>query len=106
MDVGAVTCMRVAKRMDVETVADIRLELKPLLSTPGHVVLDLRGARMDTSGLGAVISMKWRLEQLGRKLVVVGDEPGLRSLVERAGVGCYLPVYTDMDEARMTLAAA
>ena len=47
---SAVTCVRVATQFDVDTAADVKLELKPLLTKPGHVVLDLRGATMDSTG--------------------------------------------------------
>jgi anti-anti-sigma factor len=98
---SAVTCVRVATPFDVETAADVKLELKPLISKPGHIVLDLRGASLDSTGLGVVISMKWRLEQAGRRLMVVGDGPSLGQLIERAGVSNYLSVYDTVEEAML-----
>lgn len=98
---SAVTCVRVASPFDVDTAAEVKLELKPLISKPGHIVLDLRGASVDSTGLGVVISMKWRLEQAGRRLLVVGDGHSLTQLIERAGVGNYLPVYDSVEEAML-----
>jgi anti-anti-sigma factor len=85
----------------VDTAADVKLELKPLISKPGHIVLDLRGATLDSTGLGVVISMKWRLEQAGRRLIVVGDGHSLNQLIERAGVANYLTVYESVEEAML-----
>lgn len=98
---SAVTCVRVASQFDVDTAADVRSELKPLISKPGHIVLDLRGASLDSTGLGVVVSMKWRLEQSGRRLLVVGDGHSLNQLIERAGVANYLPVYESVEEAML-----
>jgi anti-anti-sigma factor len=98
---SAVTCVRVASRFDTDTAADVKLELKPLISKPGHIVLDLRGALLDSTGLGVVVSLKWRLEQDGRRLLVVGDGHSLNRLIERAGVANYLPVYESVEEAML-----
>ena len=94
-----VTFVCVGHGFDVDTASQVRTELLPLLLRQGHVVLDLRDAVLDSSGLGAVLSLQRRLELQNRKLMVVATDPQFLALLERAGVAGVLSLFNDAEQA-------
>ena len=94
-----VTFARVEDAMDTQTVDSVRDYLNGLLSRPGHVVLDLRRARVDSAGLGAVLSMQHKLDLQGRRLFVVTDDASFHSLLENAGVPHALALFPNVEQA-------
>lgn len=94
-----VTFARVDCAFDTDTAVRIKEQLTPLLHRPGHVVLDLREARLDSAGLGALLTIQRRLEAQGRRLFVVNDDPGFRDLLERAEVADCLTLFDEADDA-------
>jgi anti-anti-sigma regulatory factor len=94
-----VTFVRVECGVEAETAHRVRSYAPSLLSRPGHVILDIRDASLDSAGLCAVLSLTQRLELQGRRLLVVATDPHLFGLVERAGVGGAFPLFRDTEEA-------
>ncbi len=94
-----VTFVRVESAFTLETAVLLKEQLSPVLSRAGHVVMDLRGALLDSSGLGAVLSMQRHLELKGRRLLVVSGDPQFLSLLDRAGVSGALSLFPDAEQA-------
>jgi anti-sigma B factor antagonist len=68
------------------------------ISTP-RVILDLHGVNfMDSSGLGAIISVRKTLGTQG-DLRLVGVQPEVRSLFELTRLVRVLPLYEDLQQA-------
>jgi anti-anti-sigma regulatory factor len=94
-----VTFARVEEPFTSETAVRVKESLSPLLVGPGHVVLDLRSAQMDGVGLGALLSLQRKLELQGRALFVVTTDPAFGALIEAAGAGASLTLFSEMDQA-------
>lgn len=94
-----VTLVRVESSLGAETTAKIRTHSSSLLAGPGHVIVDLRDAAVDSSGLCAVLSLARRLELQGRRLLVVATDPQLLSLLDRTGITGAFPLFRDMETA-------
>jgi anti-anti-sigma factor len=94
-----ITFARLESNLNGETLAWIREQLSPLLRRPGHVVLDLRNASLDSAGLGALLSMQRMLELQGRRLLVVATDPGFQSLLDVTGARAALNLYADAEQA-------
>ena len=94
-----VTFVRVEDAFTLETAVLLKEQLSPVMSRPGHVVMDLRGASLDSTGLGAVLSMQHRLELSGRRLLVVSEDPQFLDLLDRAGVPDILSLFRDAEQA-------
>jgi anti-anti-sigma factor len=55
---------------------------------PSPLILDLAGAqRIDSSGVGALLEVWHRTEDVGAQLIIHGLRKGPRRLVERTGLG-------------------
>jgi len=94
-----VTLVRVGSAVTFETVSRVKQQLASLLDAPGHVILDLRDAILDSAGLGVVLSMQRVLELRGRTLLIVADDPQFFRLLERSGVTGALTLFRDAGEA-------
>jgi len=94
-----VTVVHVGAVFNLETAAAVRERLSQLLTGSGHVILDLSGTMVDSTGLGAVLSLQRRLELQERRLLVVACDPRFSSLLQRAGVQGALTLFEDMDDA-------
>ena len=94
-----ITFTRIQQTPQLQTAARLREQLMPVLSQSGHVVLDLRSARLDGAGLGTVLSIQCRLRYQERALFVINDDPELRRLMEAAGVAGSLTLVDDVEEA-------
>jgi anti-anti-sigma factor len=93
------TLVRVESAFNVETAGPVRARLAALVSRPGDLILDLRGTTLDSSGLGALLSLQRRLEAQGRQLLVVATDPQFLALLERAGVPGTLSLFADAEQA-------
>jgi anti-anti-sigma regulatory factor len=93
------TFLRVESAPPAETTPRLREAMSRLLNAPGDVVLDLRGVNLDTTGLSSILGMQHHLSRLGRRLVVVANDPGFMALVERAGAHNAFTLFADAEEA-------
>jgi anti-anti-sigma factor len=93
------TFVSVESDLDFDSVARVKAQLSSLLDRGGHVVMDLRAATLDSSGLGAVLSLQRQLELQGRRLLVVSRDPGFLSLLDTAGARGALQLFPDAEQA-------
>jgi anti-anti-sigma regulatory factor len=100
--VQELTFAQVDSPLTAETVGSVKEQLSPLLGCPGHVVLDIRGSKLDGVGLSALLSMQRKLELQNRRLFVVATDPEFRALLEAAGASHSLTVFADMEQAVAT----
>jgi len=72
--VGQTVTLQVSGELDALTVPDIRAELDRIVADGGEkVVVDLSGLRLvDSSGVGAIVSLFKRVRAEGRQFEVVG----------------------------------
>ncbi len=83
----------------LDTASSIKGQLSPVLSRVGDVIVDIRGASLDSAGLGALLSLQRRLELQDRHLLVVGGNPEFLGLLERTGATDSLTVFADVEKA-------
>lgn len=93
------TFLRVDSAPATETTPRLREAMTRALATPGDVVVDLRGALVDTSGLSSVLGMQHHLSRMGRRLLVIADDPGFLALADRAGARQALSLFENAEEA-------
>jgi anti-anti-sigma regulatory factor len=94
-----VNLVRVDSAFTIETAVRLKQQLSTLLERPGHVVLDLRGAILDSAGLGAVLSIQRFLELRGRRLLLVSSDPQFIGLLDRSGAAGSVTLFPDAGEA-------
>jgi anti-anti-sigma regulatory factor len=94
-----VTFIQVDDTADCSVAGSLREQLSPALADTGDVVLDVRAARLDSLGLSALLAVQRQLQLNDRRLLVVADDPGFLSLVERAGVAHTLAIFRDPEQA-------
>jgi anti-sigma B factor antagonist len=72
--VGQTVTLQISGELDALTVADIRAELDRIVADGGEkVIVDLAGLRLvDSSGVGAIVSLFKRVRAEGRRFEVVG----------------------------------
>jgi anti-anti-sigma regulatory factor len=90
-----VNLVRVENAFTVETAGSVKQQLSNLLDRPGHVVLDLGEATVDSAGLGAMLSMQRFLELRGRKLLLVSNSLDFQGLLDRSGAAGSVTVFAD-----------
>lgn len=93
------TLVGVDEALDAQTAPHVKERLRKVLDRPGPVVLDLRSATVDSTGLGTVLSLQRKLELQNRRLLVISTDPYLHRLLTVTGVGATLCVLGDVDEA-------
>jgi anti-anti-sigma regulatory factor len=93
------TLLALKSEITSETAFNVREALRPVLERPGHVVLDLRGATLDSRGLSVVLSFQRRLELQERLLAVISTDPRFFQLLDRVGVPGALTLFQDMEPA-------
>lgn len=101
-----VTCVRVEEQFDLDNFSRVKEQLKPVLRRVGPVVLDLRTARLDGFGLGALLSMQLKLELQGRRMFVVTSSPDFHQLLDASGAAQSLSLYSDLEQAVRLACAA
>ncbi|HEU4753895.1 MAG TPA: STAS domain-containing protein [Armatimonadota bacterium] len=94
-----VTFVCVEDALDLETVAPVKARLAGVLERGGDVVLDLRHAVVDSTGLGVLLSVQRRLELQERRLLVVTQGAGLLKLLDAAGAAGSLLLFADVEQA-------
>lgn len=94
-----ITLVRPTHDLTVETMRHTRAELAGLLDEPGHVLLDLRAVSLDSTGLGAVLSLQRQLELLERRLAVIGTDPAFMTLLDRTGALDALTLFAEPEPA-------
>jgi anti-anti-sigma factor len=94
-----ITLVGVDEALDAQTAPIVKERLREVLDRPGPVVLDLRTASVDSTGLGTVLSLQRKLELQNRRLMVISNDPYLHRLLAVTGVGATLCVLRDVDEA-------
>jgi anti-sigma B factor antagonist len=76
---GGAMRLAIEGELDAVTVAELRLEIEKLLAKrPNRVEVDLSSLRMlDSSGVGALVSLYKRVRATGGEVVVIGlrDQP-------------------------------
>jgi anti-sigma B factor antagonist len=74
----------VSGRLDVNTVADVRLALHDILDRgSGDLLIHLAEAEVhDATGLGVIVGIHQRARRLGRRLVLVDTSPRLDRLLQ------------------------
>lgn len=100
-----VTILRLSDDLTVDRMREMRAEVLAALQAPGHLVLDMREVSLDSTGLGAVLSLQRQLELQERRLAVVSNDPGFISLLDRAGALAALTLFSDVDQAYAYLQA-
>jgi anti-anti-sigma factor len=94
-----ITYVKFERALDLDSLAEGRERFSGVLAREGHVVLDLRGSVLDSSGLSAILSLQRKLELKDRVLLVVSADPGFHRLLEVTGVASALRVVADAEEA-------
>jgi anti-anti-sigma factor len=93
------TLVRLESALTLDTTPAVKEQLAPVLSCAGHVILDMRGILLDSTGLGAVLSLQRNLGLQGRKLLIVTTDPQFIGLLERTGVSGVLSLFPDAEAA-------
>jgi len=94
-----VTYVSIHNPVDVDTTPAVKPELEKLLARPGQVILDVRAAAVDSTGLGAILSFQRRLELQDRRLLVVADSREFSQLLDRTGARDALHLFQDPEQA-------
>lgn len=95
--------LHVSGPLVMATIADFQNQLRG--ETAPSVVLDFGEVPfIDSSGLGAMISIFLHFKQSGRKVVVVGMNEKCRALVKMTNVENLFPTYPSIEAARAALA--
>ena len=78
----------VSGRLDVSTVADVRVALHDILARgAGDLLIHLAQAEVhDATGLGVIVGVHHRARRLGRRLVLVDVSPRLDRLLGASGL--------------------
>ena len=76
---GGATRVAIEGELDAVTVSELRMEIEKLLAKrPNRVEVDLSSLRMlDSSGVGALVSLYKRVRATGGEVIVIGlrDQP-------------------------------
>jgi anti-anti-sigma factor len=94
-----VTLVCVQDALETGTVGEVKERFSALLDRDGDVILDVRGVRMDSTGLGAILSLQRQLELRERRLLVVTQGASLLTLLDSAGAKGALALYPDVEAA-------
>lgn len=85
------------------TAADVpalKEDLSPLLVDAAPVVLDLGAIEVvDSAGVGALLSIRRTLQELGGRLALAGVRPRVLETLEMLRVHLLVPVFEDVDAA-------
>ena len=98
-----VTILRLSDDLTVDRMREMRSEVRAALAAPGHLVLDVREVALDSTGLGALLSLQRQLELQERRLAIVSDDPAFISLLDRSGVLAAITLFSDPDQAQAFL---
>lgn len=93
------TFLRVESTPAADATPRLREAMSRLLTAPGDVVIDLRGAAVDTTVLSSVLGIQHHLARLGRRLLIIANDPSFLALADRAGARGALSLFADAEEA-------
>ena len=100
--VDAVTLVTAKGPLSGEEPRAIEARVLPLVSEPGHrVVVDLAGVdRIDSSGLGFLVSLCCRSNAKGGKLAFARPTMFVDEVIRVTKLDHFLVIASDLDEAR------
>ncbi len=96
-----VTIVRLSGDMLLADVAQLNRELDQYLLAPdvSQIVLDLsRIERVDTSGLGVLVSESTKLLNMGRRLILLTPSPQVAQLLKKAEIEGFFPTFESEEE--------
>ncbi|HUK77161.1 MAG TPA: STAS domain-containing protein [Thermoleophilia bacterium] len=107
---GDVPVLALSGEFDLENVPEIerflRRHLGPFFFKTRHLVLDLAGVDMvDSSFVGAVVSLVVRLHEHRRELLITRPVGYVRRTIALVGLPNVVPVYETLEAALLALAA-
>ena len=91
-----VTC----ETLEAENVRVFREELQPYMSSPSSVVLDLRHVRfMDSSAVGAILSLRRSVQARGRAIALAGAGDAVFQILSLLHLDRLMGVYPSVEDA-------
>jgi anti-sigma B factor antagonist len=102
------TVVQVNGALDLETTPDLRVCLQQaVLDGARHLVLDLADVRfVDSSGLGALVSVYKQLQPRSGRLCLVAVRPLVLRVLALTSVDRLVSIYDTVEAAEQDLAAA
>lgn len=100
--VNGAPVLRVRGDVDLRTSPQLREALLAALQTSaGMLRVDLSQVRyMDSSGVGTMVFAKREVERAGRRLVLIGLQPRVRSVFEITHLDQFFTIVDSLDEVR------
>lgn len=98
-----VIILRLSGDMLLADVAQLNPELDAYLLSPGvsQIVLDLnRIERVDTSGLGVLVSKSTKILNTGRRLVLLNPSPQVARLLKKVEIEGFFPTFDNEEELK------
>jgi anti-sigma B factor antagonist len=101
------TVMQVRGELDMETAPQLRAGLQRLVDAGDRrVVVDLAEvAFMDSSGLGALVTVFRSLSEAGGRLSLAAVQPGVRSVLRITSVDQVVDIFDTTEAAEAAMAA-
>lgn len=92
--------VNVCGEVDLRTSPQLRAALlESAQKTTGSLLVDLSGVSyMDSSGVGTMVYVKRQVERDGRRLVLVGLQPRVRSVLEITHLDKFFTIAQSIDE--------
>ncbi len=99
---GGIRVARVRGDVDLRTSPQLReLLLDEAQAASGLLAIDLSGvAYMDSSGVGTLVFVKREAERAGRRVVLAGVQPRVRSVLEITHLDKFFTIVADLSEVR------
>jgi anti-anti-sigma factor len=96
------TIVRVSGEVDLHTSPQLRaLLLEAVATSARSLMIDLAEVSyMDSSGVGTLVYVKREVEQAGGRLVLVGPQPRVLSVLEITHLDKFFTIAGSVDEAR------
>lgn len=87
--------------LDLHTAQDFKEQVKKQLSKKiNNIVLDLEIIDfIDSSGIGAILSLYKKIENKGGKIVIINMSPTLKRIFEVSGILKIIEAYTSRQQA-------
>ena len=100
VDSGVSVVRPVGEHLDYETVGEFRRELEQKLQGQERVVLDMSSLQfVDSSGLGAILSLLRRLTAGGGDLRIAAVTPTVAALLQLVRLDQIIGIYDSSEEA-------
>jgi len=101
---GGVTVAHPVGELDAFNASEFRVAMEQVTSS-SRLVIDLAGVPfVDSAGLGAVIAVIRRVQELGSEIALACPRPALAQLLDHTGVSRIVLVTATVDEAIAALA--